>query len=115
MKKSDILLAVNTELFPNGKTVTSVNPLVGKNLVDGVNADTIYFAEKIAAKGFGTGTSTLELRKGTDTEFEVVKSVDLTGGAEVEVTDVLFTHVVCDNVNAFFKGYAMPFGDITPQ
>lgn len=117
MKKNDLIEAVNSILIPQGKMVSACKPIVGKNLVDGVDADKIYFAESISAKGFGESPSVLELRHGsvTDlTDFERVVSDEL-NDIEKEYTNKLFNSLVCENVDAYFTGWEFTFTAITAE
>ena len=116
MKTNDLILAVTNIALEQGKVITEIKPIVGYNLVDGVETNKIYFAEKISAKGFGSGTSYIELRHGliSDlTDFEKVKADTLTGGLEKEYTDVLFNSLVVENVYAFFKGWEFTTEELT--
>lgn len=115
MKKNDLIEAVNSILIPQGKMVLSCKPIVGKNLVDGVDANKIYFAETISAKGFGESLSILELRHSpiSDiTDFERVVSDGL-NDIEKEYTNKLFNSLVCENVDAYFTGWEFAFTAIT--
>lgn len=111
MKKTDLILAVNAFLLPAGKRVDSVTPIAQCNLVDGIPANTICHGELFMKANDGQ-TGEVELRLGTETEYERIRQVSTTDSKPLGTA--MFNQVaVLNNADVFFTGYQISIVDIT--